>query len=293
MRRACGTWPQFSAPPATTSHPHVPAGETAPPWRRDLLPECHRPTRTGDPARVVMAGAHLDSVRKGPGMNDDGEGVATLWRSRPSSVAHPSSPTRCASPSGVPKRTTCRDPRTTSGPCPGASPAISCLSRLRHDRIIECGLLVLGGEGKTPAKSGPRGSAQVACVLVEQLAATGVVARTTTFDRESDYAAFIDVGIPTGGVWSGDRKNKSGKQARRWGGRAGELVRPAIPYPPGSARRAQPHRPRPLHPRRGRSSGPLRRVDRQPSRLRRAAGWPADRGIRRTTDMAGRRGCTS
>jgi len=62
--------------------------------------------------------------------------------------------------------------------------------------------------------------------LVEQLAATGVVARTTTFDRESDYAAFIDAGIPSGGVWSGDRKNKSGKQARRWGGRAGEPFDP-------------------------------------------------------------------
>ena len=59
-----------------------------------------------------------------------------------------------------------------------------------------------------------------------QLAATGVVARTTTFDRESDYAAFTAAGIPSGGVWSGDRKNKNGKQARRWGGRAGEPFDP-------------------------------------------------------------------
>src|SRR4051812_37344378 len=31
-----------------------------------------------DPDRVVMAGAHLDSVPAGPGVNDDGSGVATL-----------------------------------------------------------------------------------------------------------------------------------------------------------------------------------------------------------------------
>jgi aminopeptidase S len=88
------------------------------------------------------------------------------------------------------------------------------------------GYFVLGGEGKTPAKSGPRGSAQVACVLVGQLAATGVVARTIKFDRESDYAPFIEAGLPTGGVWSGDRENKSKKQAWRWGGQAGEPFDP-------------------------------------------------------------------
>ena len=35
-------------------------------------------TRTGDPGHVVMAGAHLDSVPEGPGINDNGSGVAAL-----------------------------------------------------------------------------------------------------------------------------------------------------------------------------------------------------------------------
>ena len=35
-------------------------------------------TRTGDPSNVVMAGAHLDSVFAGPGINDNGSGSATL-----------------------------------------------------------------------------------------------------------------------------------------------------------------------------------------------------------------------
>jgi aminopeptidase S len=35
-------------------------------------------TPAGDPGRVVMAGAHLDSVRKGAGINDNGSGVAAL-----------------------------------------------------------------------------------------------------------------------------------------------------------------------------------------------------------------------
>ena len=35
-------------------------------------------TRTGDPESIVITGAHLDSVRDGPGIVDDGSGVAVL-----------------------------------------------------------------------------------------------------------------------------------------------------------------------------------------------------------------------
>ena len=35
-------------------------------------------TKTGSPTDVVMAGAHLDSVPEGPGINDDGSGVAAV-----------------------------------------------------------------------------------------------------------------------------------------------------------------------------------------------------------------------
>ena len=45
--------------------------------RRDR-PNVIAQTRTGDPGRVVMIGAHLDSVPEGPGIVDDGSGVARL-----------------------------------------------------------------------------------------------------------------------------------------------------------------------------------------------------------------------
>lgn len=35
-------------------------------------------TKLGDPDKVIMLGAHLDSVQKGAGINDDGSGVAAL-----------------------------------------------------------------------------------------------------------------------------------------------------------------------------------------------------------------------
>ncbi|KAM5345657.1 hypothetical protein ACJ41O_011518 [Fusarium nematophilum] len=35
-------------------------------------------TKEGDPNNIVMLGAHLDSIQEGPGINDNGSGVATL-----------------------------------------------------------------------------------------------------------------------------------------------------------------------------------------------------------------------
>ena len=35
-------------------------------------------TRDGDPNNVIMAGAHLDSVNAGPGINDNGSGSAAI-----------------------------------------------------------------------------------------------------------------------------------------------------------------------------------------------------------------------
>ena len=53
--------------------------------------------------------------------------------------------------------------------------------------------------------------------------ATGVTAERTTFDDASDYAAFVAAGVPSGGVLTGDEDDKSQDEARRWGGRAGEV----------------------------------------------------------------------
>ena len=49
-------------------------GEGASGAQRNVIAQ----TRTGDPGHVVMIGAHLDSVEDGPGIVDNGSGVATL-----------------------------------------------------------------------------------------------------------------------------------------------------------------------------------------------------------------------
>jgi aminopeptidase S len=180
-------------------------------------------TRTGDPGRVVVVGAHLDSVRKGPGVNDNASGVGALLE-----IA-----TRLGGSPPIRNAVRFAFWGSEEDDLEGSTHYVKSLSRRDREHIMlylnldmiaspNAGYFVLGGEGKSVAKSGPPGSAQVACVLVEQLAATGVVAKTTALDRESDYAPFVDAGIPTVGVMAGDTWKKTRKQARRWGGRAGE-----------------------------------------------------------------------
>jgi aminopeptidase S len=184
-------------------------------------------TRTGDPRWVVMVGAHLDSVRKGPGINDNGSGVAALLEIATRLGGSP------------PTRNVVRYAfwGSEEDDMAGSRHYVEKLSRRDREDILlylnvdmiaspNAGYFVMGGKGKARAKSGPRGSARAGAVLVEQLEATGVVAKTLAFDDESDYGPFVVAGIPAAAVLSGDRKTKSRKQARRWGGRPGERFDP-------------------------------------------------------------------
>ena len=61
-------------------------------------------TKTGSTADVVMVGAHLDSVPEGPGINDNGSGVAAVLETALQLGPSPAgAATRCGSASGAPR----------------------------------------------------------------------------------------------------------------------------------------------------------------------------------------------
>ena len=76
-------------------------------------------TGSGRSGSVVMAGAHLDSVRDGPGITDDGSGVAALLAIAEHLGATRPSHTRSASRSSAPRRTTCKARAATCRTSPG------------------------------------------------------------------------------------------------------------------------------------------------------------------------------
>ena len=50
-----------------------------------------------------------------------------------------------------------------------------------------------------------------------------ITAEATTFDEASDYAAFVDAGIPSAGILTGDEDEMTPAEARQWNGRPGTV----------------------------------------------------------------------
>jgi aminopeptidase S len=184
-------------------------------------------TRTGNPERVVMTGAHLDSVQEGPGINDNGSGVAAMLEIAMRLGGSP--------PVSNAVRFAWWGSEETG--LVGSKNYVEDLSEDDRDQIAlylnldmvaspNPGYLVQGGKGRSLSKSGPDGSAAVAQVLTEQLAVAGVTAEATEFEDGSDYVPFIEAGIPSAGVLTGDSQEKTVEQAMRWGGRAGQAFDP-------------------------------------------------------------------
>jgi Peptidase family M28 len=153
--------------------------------------------RTGDPAHVVMIGAHLDSVPEGPGIVDDGSGVASLLE-----IA-----TRLGV--GPPVHDTVRfaffgNEETGSQGSSGYLRGLSVEDRkkiamyLNVDMVASpnAGYFVQGGEGSDQKSAGPPGSAVIGRELADQLARTGVKAVLVRFVGD-DEAPFIKQASPS------------------------------------------------------------------------------------------------
>ncbi|MEV6898502.1 M20/M25/M40 family metallo-hydrolase [Amycolatopsis sp. NPDC051372] len=183
-------------------------------------------TRTGDPGHVVVIGAHLDSVEDGPGIVDNGSGVATLLEI--ASRLGPSAPLRNAVRFAF-------FGSEESG-SQGSKAYVRGLSADDRDKIVlylnvdmvaspNGGYFAQGGVGDDESATGPPGSATVAAALAGQLAKTGVRPEIIEFVGD-DESPFIEAGIPSGGAENGDHKEKSEAQAQSWGGAADERYDP-------------------------------------------------------------------
>ncbi|OLL94122.1 Aminopeptidase Y (Arg, Lys, Leu preference) [Pseudonocardia sp. Ae356_Ps1] len=183
-------------------------------------------TSTGDPDRVVMAGAHLDSVPEGAGINDNGSGSAALLDVAQKLGAAP--------PAGQKVRFAWWGAEEIG--LVGATRYVESLSQqdrakvglyLNFDMVASpnAAYLVYDGDDsdRLGGEAGPPGSGAAEQVLTESLVAAGVQGpEGTAFDGRSDYGPFIEAGIPAGGLFTGAEERKTPKQAQKWGGTPGQ-----------------------------------------------------------------------
>jgi aminopeptidase S len=207
--------------------PSTPAYEVSGDEDEDVAPGTGRnvvaETGTGDPGRVVMIGAHLDSVPEGPGIVDDGSGVASLLEIAARLGAEPQVRNKV-------RFAFFGHEETGSQGAAGYLDGLSRAERATIELYVNVdmvaspngGYFVQGGKGRDEETAGPPGSATVAQVLADQLTRTGVTPETIPFVGDDD-APFIAAGIPVGGLENGDAKKKSARQATASGGQAGAV----------------------------------------------------------------------
>jgi Peptidase family M28/PA domain len=185
-------------------------------------------SRRGDPDKVVVVGAHLDSVVAGPGINDNGSGTSTILE-----VAEEMAEL------GIRPRQKLRFAfwgAEESGLL-GSEHYVEQLSdeqlqsiwaNLNFDMLGSTNYVrfVYDGDGSDTPTAGPPGSAQIEQVFNQYFAGQGLETDPTAFDGRSDYGPFIAVGIPAGGLFSGAEGIKTPEQAAVYGGTAG------APYDP-------------------------------------------------------------
>jgi len=179
-------------------------------------------TRTGDSGRVVMIGAHLDSVPEGPGIVDNGSGVATLLEIAKRLGTEPQVKNMVRFAFFGHEETGAQGSAAYVRGLPSDELA-KIKMYLNVDMVASpnAGYFVQGGKGSEPERAGPPGSATIGQVLADQLAKTGVRTEIIEFVGD-DESPFIEAGIPVGGAENGDRKRKTDEEAAAWGGQAGQ-----------------------------------------------------------------------
>ncbi|WP_157521504.1 M28 family metallopeptidase [Mycobacterium sp. ACS4331] len=190
-------------------------------------------TKTGATGNVVMVGAHLDSVPEGPGINDNGSGVAAVLETALQLGAEPD--VRNAVRFGF--------WGAEELGLVGSARYIETLNveelkdialYLNFDMLASPnpGYFTYDGDQSAPrtrdaaAPRVPEGSAGIERQLVDYLASADKVAQDTSFDGRSDYDAFTLAGIPSGGLFAGAEEKMTAEQATLWDGKADEPFDP-------------------------------------------------------------------
>jgi len=195
--------------------------------RADVVAETRRTrnviaeSRAGNPANLVVAGAHLDSVDRGPGSNDNGSGSALVLEVAESLAGtRPANRLRFVWWGGEELGLL------------GSRHYVAQLSPAelrRHALYLNFDMVgsknfvpfVYEGSGNGSAAP-PPGSAAIERVFTRYFAARGQRVQSTGLGGGSDHAPFAQAGIPVGGLFTGADEDKSAAQRDAFGGQAGE-----------------------------------------------------------------------
>lgn len=178
-------------------------------------------TKLGNPDNIIMAGAHLDSVSEGAGINDNGSGSAALLEMAiQMSKAFPVNKVRFAW-WGAEEAGLVGSTEYVLGLSDEEKAKIKVY--LNYDMIgsINYGNFIYDGDGSEFELQGPPGSAATEALFAKYFELRGLEAESTEISFRSDYAQFFEEGIAFGGLFTGAEGIKTEEQAAKFGGEAG------------------------------------------------------------------------
>ncbi|KAH7038056.1 aminopeptidase Y [Microdochium trichocladiopsis] len=178
-------------------------------------------TKCGDQNNILMLGGHADSVTAGPGINDNGSGsVGILEIALQLSKFEPANAVRFAWWSGE-EYGLLGSYYYANNLTPEEAAKIRLY--LNFDMIASPNYItgIYDGDGSAFNLTGPAGSAEAEKLFEDYFTSQSLPFQPTEFSGRSDYAGFIDIGIPAGGLFSGAEVLKTEEEAALYGGAAG------------------------------------------------------------------------
>ncbi len=181
-------------------------------------------TRRGDDTNTIVVGAHLDSVLAGPGINDNGSGSAAILEVAIKMARlriRPKNKVRFAF-WGAEEAGLNGSEYYVSNLAPEELDKIAL--NLNIDMIASENYVrfVYDGDGSDTSTPGPEGSGSIEQAFIDYFDSKGLETEPTALDGRSDYASFMDVGVPIGGLFTGAGGIKTEEEAAIYGGTAGE-----------------------------------------------------------------------
>lgn len=178
-------------------------------------------SKGGDQNNIVFSGGHTDSVAAGPGINDDGSGsMGILEIALKLTSFSVKNAVRFGFWSAEEFGLLGSEHYVTTA----STDELSKISLyLNFDMIASpnFGYFIYDGDGSAFGVTGPPGSDHIEHLFEDYLKEVGLKTAPTAFDGRSDYGPFLDVDIPSGGLFTGAEGLKTAEEAVWWGGQAG------------------------------------------------------------------------
>ncbi|KAF2855735.1 leupeptin-inactivating enzyme 1 precursor [Plenodomus tracheiphilus IPT5] len=185
-------------------------------------------SKQGDHENVLMLGGHTDSVFAGPGINDDGSGtIGTLVTALALTKFKIKNAVRLGfwGAEEFGKLGSFYYMKSINGTLGGNATEASKIRAYLNFDMIASPNYVLGiydGNGDAFNFSGPTGSDKIERDFEIFYEERGLPHVPSLFSLRSDYAAFLENGIPSGGLFTGAEVLKTPEEAQLFGGEAGQ-----------------------------------------------------------------------